>query len=317
MNFSYYGPLKEYINNYIIYKKQLGNKVSYSYQYVLLTFDKYTIDKNIDIITLDSIYEFINSQNVSNNTKARIATILRGFTKYLYQNDIINFILPEKIYTPKRTFKPYIFNDDEIYKFFSTVKNFYPNCEFKNDVLVLCFLLLYCTGMRIGECLSIKFSDIDFKKRTITLYDTKNKEDRNIVINDFLINKIKYIKNKYKDNYLNEDFIFIKFDGSRHDNRSIYSVFKKVVYYSKIMRDGKSPRVHDFRFTFCCKCYEKLLKLENGKSFIPALSAYVGHKDFSSTEYYLTLVSELYPDIRQKAENYTKDIIRNMDDFDE
>ena len=211
----------------------------------------------------------------------------------------------------------YIFNDDEIYKFFSTVKNFYPNCEFKNDILVLCFLLLYCTGMRIGECLSIKFSDIDFKKRTITLYDTKNKEDRNIVINDFLIDKIKYIKNKYKDNYLNEAFIFIRFDGSRHDNRSIYSVFKKVIYYSKIMRDGKSPRVHDFRFTFCCKCYEKLLKLENGKSFIPVLSAYVGHKDFRSTEYYLTLVSELYPDIRQKAENYTKDIIRNMEDFDE
>ena len=181
MNFNYSGPLKEYINNYIIYKKQLGNKVSYSYQYVLLTFDKYTVDNHIDIITLDLIYEFINTQNVSNNTKARIATILRGFTKYLYQNDIVNFILPEKIYTTKRTFKPYIFNDDEIYKFFSTIKNFYPNCEFKNDILVLCFLLLYCTGMRIGECLSIKFSDIDFTKRTIrkskVITNAENAED--------------------------------------------------------------------------------------------------------------------------------------------
>jgi hypothetical protein len=65
------------------------------------------------------------------------------------------------------------------------------------------------------------------------------------------------------------------------------------------------------------RLYKKFLKKEDGYSYIPVLSTYVGHKDFSSTEYYLTLVSELYPEIRKKAEVYTGSIIREMGDIDE
>ena len=251
------------------------------------------------------------------NTKAYTASVLRGFTKFLFINNIIDFVIPEKIYVSKRVHTPYIFTDEEIDIFFNTAKNFYPKCKFKNDIILLCFTLLYCTGIRIGECLSIKFEDIDFDNKVITLYDTKNNSDRNIVINDYLINKIKYIKSEYSEKYIFNDYIFVRPDITRYDNKSIYSVFKKIIYYAKIEKDGKTPRVHDFRFTFCCKSYNKLLKKEDSNSYIPVLSTYVGHKDFKSTEYYLKLVAEFYPEIREKTEKYTGNIIRGMSDIDE
>ena len=48
-----------------------------------------------------------------------------------------------------------------------------------------------------------------------------------------------------------------------------------------------------------------------------ALSAYVGHKNFISTEYYLRLTSELYPEVRKVTENYTEHLIKDMECLDE
>ena len=48
-----------------------------------------------------------------------------------------------------------------------------------------------------------------------------------------------------------------------------------------------------------------------------ALSAYVGHKNFLSTEYYLKLTAELYPEIRNIINNYTGNVIKDMGDLDE
>lgn len=317
MKKEFIGSYKKYLNDYINYKRNLGFKYGNPHEYKLLEFDKYMSENNITTLTLDSIHYFINSKDVSGNTKATTATLLRGFTKYLFNENVIDFILPERIYVAKRSKIPYIFTNEEINLFFETLKDFYPNCKFKNDIIFLCFLLLYCTGMRVGECLSIKFNDIDFEQNIITLYNTKNNVDRNIVINDYIKEKIIYIKEEYKDKYMDNDYIFIRSDFTRYDSDSIYSIFRKIIYYSKIEKEGKTPRVHDFRFTFCVNCYKKLIEKENGQAYIPVLSAYVGHKDFKSTEYYLKLISELYPDIRKKVEKYTSNIIRELEDIDE
>lgn len=74
------------------------------------------------------------------------------------------------------------------------------------------------------------------------------------------------------------------------------------------------PRLHDLRFTFCTRCLRKIIKENKDiNSYIPVLSAYMGHKDFKSTEYYLTLTFEVYPDIREKIEKYSKNVIRIID----
>lgn len=172
--------------------------------------------------------------------------------------------------------------------------------------------------MRISECLSIKLDDIDINSKSITLYNTKNKVDRKVVLKDDLFSILYNYINKY--NYIlhqNEDkYIFIRHNLKKYNRNDIGSIFKKILYYSKI--DTKGIRLHDFRHTFCVYSYKKILK--SGKDYynhIVALSTYIGHKDFLSTEYYLRLTSELYPEIRNIINNYTGNVIKDIGDLDE
>lgn len=316
MKKEFIGPFKEYLKDYVTYKQKLGYKLSPAIL-KLREFDKYTKEKEIEELTIDVIYEFINNKDIKSSSKSSLASILRGFTKYLYRQNMITFVLPDKIYPRGERHKPYIFTSEEITKFFSSAKLLYPNCTFKNNITMLYFLLLYCTGMRAGECASLKFCDIDFNQNTITIFNTKNDIDRTIVINDDIKDIILKLKNDFNDMYEEDSYIFIKPNKERYSAKDFYAIFKKVIYYSKIGNNLHSPRMHDFRFTFCVKAYQKLIQLDKLEEYKAILSTYIGHKDFRSTEYYLTLVAELYPDIRKKAEDYTGNIIRELGDFDE
>lgn len=100
----------------------------------------------------------------------------------------------------------------------------------------LIFHVLAYSGMRIGELVALKWKDIDFKKRTIsiskTYYNPKNntknyqlvtpktrKSKRKIVIDDFIIAMLRAhqsdqneLRMLYRGNYHDEGFIFINSD---------------------------------------------------------------------------------------------------------
>ena len=167
----------------------------------------------------------------------------------------------------------------------------------------LILLLLFKTGMRIGEVLTIKRKNIDYEKNSILLENTKNGSDRLILLNDELTQKLYDFETQYNNNY---EYYF------ENNAKHIYSVncfnhiFVKLLYYAKIMHTENGPRVHDARHTFCVNSLKQAI--DNNldlNTFIPLLSAYIGHTDLDSTYKYLHLTYELYPDIRKK----TKEII--------
>ena len=318
MNNYFFGPFKNQLDSYYQYKVNLGYKFESEIN-KLMNFDKYTLEINATNLSLELIYEYMNTKNIKQNSKASIISALRGFINYLYQHNLCNFLIPTRIYRRKNNKIPYIFNDNEINMFFKTASYFFPDDDFKNKVILLCFKLLYCTGMRVSECLSIKFEDIDFDQNAITLYTTKNNVDRRIIVNDDLINDLLELKNNYINRIYDDvsDYIFIRHNKRQYTRDDIYAFFRKILFYSNIEHTERGPRVHDFRHTFCVRSYQKILK-EGGNYYnqIVALSAYVGHKNFISTEYYLRLTSELYPEIREKIENYSDSIIVEMEKYD-
>lgn len=46
------------------------------------------------------------------------------------------------------------------------------------------------------------------------------------------------------------------------------------------------------------------------QEFLPVLSSYLGHKTLNGTQRYLHLTAELYPDIREKLEEYSGGLIQ-------
>lgn len=314
------GPFKNELFDFYNYKISLG--YDFKSQLVKLEFfDKYTsINYNkAEKITKEIVINFIEHTNTNRNSKSSYASVLRQLTSYLSKNDIETYVIPMKIYTRGCRHIPYIFTDDEILRIFKSLDNYKFKNQFKKDIVIMIFKLLYCTGMRISEVLNIRVKDINFDKKSIHIHTTKSNVERIIVINDTLSSELSKIIKQYEKKF-NNDFIFVHNDGRRYKGEQIYDIFRNALFYAKIRHTGSGPRLHDFRFTFCTKSLRKLVEENKDlNTYIPILSAYMGHRDFKSTEYYLTLTAEVYPNIRNKMEEYSHQLIREIDwgDFDD
>lgn len=306
MNNIYEGIFKEELKAFVDYK--ISNGFSYqNKECYLKEFDRYTINKKIvnKELTKEIVLGFINTHaNIKNRTKNCYASIFRQFGIYLNINDIKAYIIPEKYFPSRYDFHPYIYSEKEIKDIFNALNNCYLKKVPKKQYQVkLILLLLFRTGMRIGEVLTIKRKNIDYEKNSILLENTKNGSDRLILLSNELTQKLYDFETQYNNNY---EYYF------ENNAKHIYSVncfnhiFVKLLYYAKIMHTENGPRVHDARHTFCVNSLKQAI--DNNldlNTFIPLLSAYIGHTDLDSTYKYLHLTYELYPDIREK----TKEII--------
>ena len=68
-------------------------------------------------------------------------------------------------------------------------------------------------------------------------------------------------------------------------------------------------RVHDLRHTACVHALVKMVRAgKDPYCCLPILSVFMGHHDTESTEYYLRLTQEAYPDIIKMDKAYTSSI---------
>lgn len=300
------GIFKDELNSFVEYKMNNG----FNYKSIinkLKNFDKYTIEVNLSKkeLTKELLIEYIyHYKSIKSSTKGSIVSAIRQFAIYLNIIDIPAFVFPESYFDNKRNFKPYIYSKDEIKRLFIAIGDCnlkkYPK---KQEQIRLIILLLVKTGMRIGEVLTIKRCNIDYENNTILLENTKNNCDRLIVINEKLKIDLKIFDEQYNKSY---EYYFENGNKKTYSVGCIYAIFRKILFKAKIMHTDNGPRLHDLRHTFCTNSLKQAI--DNNidlNSFMPILSAYVGHKDLNSTYKYLHLTYEVYDDIREKI----KDII--------
>ena len=287
---------KNYIKEFIEYKRSNG----YDYiseEYNLKNFDQYLSNHVTELnLTKEIIHDFIDSKNVKSSTKSKYASVIREFCRYLllfYDLDI--YIINEKKYPRHYDFEPYIYSEAEIVNFFKAIDLL--NNDIRKKDLKLIFEILYCSGLRISECLNIKINNIDFNNNSIKIVNTKNNLDRIIVISDNLMNKIIKQKN-------NSDYLFINPYTNKPYTKSIISVqFLKILFKAGIKRHDNGPTIHSFRHTFAVKSFIKAInEKRNLNEFLPYLSTYLGHKSLESTEKYLRLIPSELSQIRRRVE---------------
>jgi integrase len=221
--------------------------------------------------------------------------------------------------TPKKgrqnDYIPYIYTREEIQKIFSNCDKLRVlNNKTRTPMFVIPALcrLLYSTGIRIGEALAIKNEDLDFENRVIYINKTKNGQQRLAAINDSLLNVLKdyeRFRNKIPINNvrLPQRNFFVTQLGKPFRYGSAQLWFSRILYFSDIPKRTCSnlPRIHDLRHTAAVHAMEKLVR-EGTDIYcaLPLISAFLGHKNISSTEAYVRLTREMFPDLI-KMENGT------------
>lgn len=85
--------------------------------------------------------------------------------------------------------------------------------------------------------------------------------------------------------------------------KTIYDNFRELLFACNIPHTGNGPRVHDFRHTFAVHTLEK--QLSDGYDpmvIVPRLAAYLGHKSYRETCWYIHLTVASFPELSQKLD---------------
>ncbi len=180
------------------------------------------------------------------------------------------YVIPTVIYPRKSTKLPAVMSASEIKILIDGVKNL------KHRTIIM---LLYSTGMRLGEVARVKIADIDSGNMRIKVVQGKGAKDRYTILSQQVLAELRayYIIYKPKE-YL--------FNGSRPgapmSMRNIQHLVQKSL--AQIGLDSKNYTVHTIRHSFATHLVDNGTDLHTVKELL-------GHSNLQTTLRYLHLTS--------------------------
>lgn len=226
--------------------------------------------------------------------------LLRLFEYCAFRGMMQPFLMPHKRVRVRSTFIPYVYNHAEIRCLLEGTSKSQKDasCALEPKPFRMILLLLYATGMTPGEVVLLKRLDIDFKKRSIAVFEPRTQRRRNLPISKELCAILReYYKWRFGANKTNGS-LFVKKSGRVLPTASLQHYFARLVRRVGVRRrDGVQgwPRMSDFRSSFAVhRITEWLRDGANMNQMLPALGAYLGQLGFSSTERYMRLTPERF-----------------------
>lgn len=240
---------------------------------------KYLSERGKYTVTADEQSKQYNHPDSRKDTKkpmsaATINNYLRNikvFFNYLYDNHYISKNPVVRIKQLHNEHKPVDFLSDAEFK--KLMNCFKPDAfsEQRDKTIVM---LLIDTGMRIGECLLIKISDVDMTRCSIYLpaENTKGRHNRVVFFSKEMQKQLRRWL-QYQDRYRNTEFLFCTNQGNKLTVSNFEANLRK---YGK--RSGiKNIHPHMFRNNFA-----KRFLMNGGNIF--TLSKILGHSSVTVTE---------------------------------
>ncbi len=309
--FNYNSILAPFINDFINLKEATGCNYLRG-KWILKEIDDFYIKEKLtnSTITRDDILKWRKTRiNDSPVTLYSKFSVFRQLALYMSRQG-------NQCYIPKlpdhggsqSVFTPYIFTTDQIASLFESSNNLRIYDRHMN-ITIFCIpailRLLYSTGLRISEALSIRNADVKIDMGYIHIRKTKNGSERIVPINESLSEVLKqylFYRNIMPLNNINSpiSFFFIKTDGTYCNAQSVYWWFRKLQSVCGIPYSGNhhGPRVHDLRHTFAVHSLMQMSRnSQDLYSSLPVISACLGHKSLTATEQYVRLTAEMYTEL--------------------
>jgi integrase/recombinase XerD len=220
-------------------------------------------------ITEDDIKDFLgyklSDDSVSNATIALIKAALKFFYTEILGRNIT------QIKTPKRSQKlPVVLSQTEIKTLLDKTDNL------KHRLIIE---LLYSTGLRLSECINLKYSDLDLNDGIGWVRLGKGSKDRIFIISEIF--KKDLLDYKEKNSSDGKGYIFLV-NGKKMTYRGIQHAIKVSAERAGI---DKPVHVHTLRHSFATHL------LENGVD-IRKIQKLLGHSNLQTTQIYTQVSSE-------------------------
>lgn len=156
--------------------------------------------------------------------------------------------------------------------------------------------LLAVTGMRVGEAVALDDRDVDHRRATLVIRNTKFGKSREVPLHATTIGALERYR-RDRDRLVarqSSASFFLSTAGKRLIYNNVHEAFLKLVYVAGLGQRRPRPTIHDLRHTFAIQTV--LGWYRNGvdvEARLPLLSTYLGHVSPVSTYWYLSAVPEL------------------------
>jgi len=171
-------------------------------------------------------------------------------------------------------------NDDKLDPF--ALEDVWKLIDAAEGQFKLMLTVLFFTGMRTGEMVTLKWSDIDWNNETIHIQrannsshkigTTKTGVSRKVTILPIVLEAL---KEQYKNTGLQGGFIFLAQDGGRYKT---YDTFRKYHWKNLLLRTGYAYRkFYQTRHTFAS------IMLSKGEDIIWVSKIMLGHSEVATT----------------------------------
>ncbi len=184
-------------------------------------------------------------------------------------------------------------------------------------VLPALLRLLYATGLRISEALSLKDQDVHLNDNSFVVRDCKNGKERLIPISSSLSDVLAEYRQYKKLLPLTKPLSALLFTTLRGEScyrAHVDKWFKKILWTAGISRHKNGPRLHDLRHTF--SVHSLAMMAEQGIDLycsLPILSTYLGHQSLEATNTYVRLTTEMYPELLKDVDLICLNVFPNTE----
>lgn len=280
---------KNYIEDfldYLLIDKKYSNNTIESYEHDLMKYYEFHKKRYTDIhdIKKEDIKDYLmylKETKMSDKSISRNISSIRSFYKFLLVEKIVTKNPIELIDLPKiKKSLPTVLSKEEVTRLLDiTVTDAYSA---RNKAMLE---LMYATGLRVSELVSIKKQDINFTDALIKTMGKGSKE-RIIPIGDYALDALKVYLDGYRDELIkkrNTDALFLNNHGMPITRQGFFKILKKLAKEKNITTPF-SP--HTLRHSFATHL------LDCGAD-LRSIQELLGHSDISTTQIYTHVSNEL------------------------
>lgn len=306
--------LRELVEAYIDYKRSLGMRFNTDAN-TLRAFCRAMGAVEINDVKPEPVLSFLAGDGPVTTYWRQKYKILGSFYRYALGRGIA-LASPLPVFLPRfpPPLSPYIYSVNELERLLAATDMLHVNHSplHATSMRTLLFLL-YGTGMRISEALTLTLHDVDLAQRILTIRNSKFHKTRLVPIGPRLTAVLSDYASRRRQLPMpaGEASAFIATrTGKRWHYRNANRYFGRVRRAAGVQRESSAryqPRIHDIRHTAAVHRVVAWYRVgADVQRLLPHLATYMGHSEVGSTQRYLNMTVELLNEASRRFEQYAK-----------
>lgn len=281
----------EYIHN----NKKTSNNTEMSYKRDLLKVVDYLKTKGYkswDSVSYDVLQEYIQTMfdnNFANSSISRSIASIKALFGFLQMTGVVSEDVSKSLKAPKIEKKmPSILSKNEVNLLLAQPSGKNPK-QIRDKAMLE---LLYATGIRVSELISLQVSDINLNMDFIKIVDAKKERlipfgtKAHNALSEYILNSRDVLLENNQSSYF-----FVNCSGSQMSRQGFWKLIKA---YTKMANIDVDITPHTLRHSFAAHL------VENGAE-LKAVQEMLGHSDISTTQIYLNNSQNHLREVYNKA----------------